>query len=241
MSSKAQNLSKLAASLPEGGVVPVALTTLTITDSSYVALPDLAVRPAGGYVKIIGANFAAGCVLYVNGAPATTTTFISSTEVRAELPALAVGIYSLMLFNAASAAAIWASGILYSAAPVWGTTAYSNTGNVISTQLLATGDSILTYSLASGTLPAGVTLSSTGLLSGTASGITSSTTVTFTVSVADAQNQANPQLLSLSLTFYVGKLWATGGNSLGQLGLGDIVNRSFMTQVGSAIDWKTTS
>ena len=234
MSSKAKNLSRLSASLPEGGV---AMTTLTVTDSSYVALPDLAIRTSGGYVKIIGANFAAGCTLYVNGSPATSTTFISSTEVRAQLPALAIGTYSLMLFNAASAAAIWASGIVYSSAPIWGTTAYNNPGNVVNTQLLATGDSTLVYTLASGTLPAGVTLSSTGLLSGTASGITSQTTVTFTISVVDAQNQATPQLISLSLTFYVGKLWSWGRNNKGQLGLNNITYYSSPKQVGTLTTW----
>ena len=238
MPSKAENLSKLAASLSAGGYV--AVNTLTITDSSYTAVSDLAVRPAGGYIKIIGSNFAAGCVVYVNGSPATSTTFVNATEVRAQLPALAVGIYSLMLFNAATSAAIWSSGIMYSAAPVWTSTSYVNQGNVVSTQLLATGDSTLTYTLASGTLPTGVTLSSTGLLSGTASAITSTTTVSFTVAVTDAQNQANPQVISFTLSFETqGKLWAMGYGNDGNLGDSTLNNRSSPVQVGSLTTWNT--
>ena len=238
MPSRAQNLGELGTNVLAGGGLPLtALSTLTVTDSSYTALSDLAVRPTGGYIKITGYNFVAGCTLYINGSPATSTTFVSATEVRAQLPALAVGTYSLMLFNAASVGAIWASGIIYSAAPVWTNTSYNNPTNVVNTQLLATGDGTLIYTLASGTLPTGVTLSSTGLLSGTVSGVTSTTTFSFTVAVTDAQNQASPQVISLSLTFYIGKLWSWGLNSYGNLGLGDTTARSSPVQVGTLTNW----
>ena len=113
MASRAQNLSKLARIVLEGGTLGLTAATTTITDSSYVAIADLAVRPTGGYIKITGTGFVSGCTLYINGSPTTSTTFISATEVRAQLPALPVGTYSLMLFNSATIAAIWASGITY--------------------------------------------------------------------------------------------------------------------------------
>ena len=242
MPSRAQNLGELGTNVLAGGGLPLTtLSTLTVTDSSYTALSDLAVRPTGGYIKITGYNFVSGCTLYINGSPATSTTFVSATEVRAQLPALAVGTYSLMLFNAASVGAIWASGIIYSAAPVWTSTSYNNPTNVVNTQLLATGDGTLIYTLASGTLPTGVTLSSTGLLSGTVSGVTSTTTFSFTVAVTDAQNQDSPQVISLSLVFYIGKLWLWGNNSSGMLGLGDYVDRSSPVQVGASIKWATVT
>ena len=241
MASRAQNLGKLGKIILEGGTLGLTAASIAITDSSYVPVTDMAVRPAGGYVKITGTGFVSGCTLYINGTPATSTTFISATEVRAQLPALAIGTYSLMLFNSATVAAIWASGIVYSSAPVWGTTAYTNAGNIISTQLLATGDSTLVYTLASGTLPAGVTLSSTGLLSGTAAGITDTTTVTFTISVIDAQSQATPQLISLSLTFWIGKLFTWGDNSVGQLGLNTNSSVNSPNQIGTLTNWKTIS
>ena len=242
MASRAQNLGKLGKIILEGGTLGLTAASIAITDSSYVPITDMAVRPAGGYVKITGTGFVSGCTLYINGTPATSTTFISATEVRAQLPALAIGTYSLMLFNSATVAAIWASGIVYSSAPIWGTTAYTNAGNVISTQLLATGDSTLVYSLANGsTLPAGVTLSSTGLLSGTAAGITDTTTVTFTVAVTDAQSQATPQLISLSLTFWIGKLWTWGQNASGQLAINNTSSTNSPNQVGTLTNWKTRS
>lgn len=76
-------------------------------------------------------------------------------------------------------------------APVWVTsgTLAQATGTPYSVQLTATDDSgdAPTYSLASGSLPPGITLSSSGLLSGTATG--ASTTYTFTVRATDVNGR----------------------------------------------------
>lgn len=64
---------------------------------------------------------------------------------------------------------------LFNTAPVWvtsGTLAGMTGGQAYSVQLSATDDASITYSLASGTLPTGITLSSSGLLSGTPSNLT---------------------------------------------------------------------
>lgn len=218
-------------------ILPI-VTAVSVCDVNGTVLPDLALRPTGGHLKLTGSNFVTGCILYVNGLPATATTVISATEVRVQMPALAVGTYSIMLFNTATVAAIWVAGIVYSAAPVWTTSSYSNSGNVVNVQLLTTGDVPLIYSLQAGsTLPTGVTLSSSGLLSGTATGITTTTTVTFTVVVVDVQNQNTPQLISLSMTFYIGKLWAWGYGASGALGLDSTVNRFSPVQVGTSDNW----
>lgn len=183
-----------------GGTGPT-ITIVYITDSSYVNLDDTAVSTSGGYIKLIGTGFITGCTVYVNGV-SVTTTFVSSTEVRAVIPAIASGTYSLMLFNSANSGAIFASGLTTSGFPTVTTTSYANNSNVVSVQLLAVGDSTLSYSLQSGsTLPTGLTLSSTGLISGTATGITSATVLNFTVLVNDVQLQTVQQAITLSLTF----------------------------------------
>ena len=216
------------------------VSTVSVCDASGTVSTDLALRPAGGYLKISGSGFITGCILYVNGSPATATTVISPTEVRVQMPALAVGTYSVMLFNTATVAAIWVAGVIYSAAPVWSTTAYNGSGNVVNAQLVATGDVPLVYSLQAGSsLPTGVTLSSTGLISGTATAITSTTTVTFTVAVSDLQLQSTPQLITLTMTFYVGKMWVWGQNYKGQLGLNDTTYKSSPVQVGTLTTWKS--
>lgn len=197
---KSSATSTVSSSIGTGASGPV-IVSVAITDSSYVNLDDTAVSTSGGYIKLIGTGFVTGCTIYVNGV-ATITTFISSTEARAVVPVLVSGTYSLMLFNSSGSGAIWATGLTTSGFPTITTSAYSNITNVINVQLLASGDGTLVYSLQNGsTLPTGITLSSTGLISGTATELTSATVVSFTILVNDAQQQTVQQAITLSLTF----------------------------------------
>lgn len=59
---------------------------------------------------------------------------------------------------------------------------------------------ILTYSISSGSLPAGLSInSSTGIISGTASAVTSDTTSTFTVQVADSDGASATRQFSITV------------------------------------------
>jgi hypothetical protein len=91
------------------------ITNLYITNSSYVTQPDIVLPPAGGYIKLTGSGFTSGCAIYINSV-AVATTLINSTEIRAALPANAVGTYSVMMFNTTGTGAIYANGIVYSGA-----------------------------------------------------------------------------------------------------------------------------
>ncbi len=66
-------------------------------------------------------------------------------------------------------------------------TAKGNVGDSYSAQLVATGDDPITYTKSSGTLPPGITLSSSGLLSGT---FTAAGTYTFTVKASNDHGYA---------------------------------------------------
>jgi alpha-tubulin suppressor-like RCC1 family protein len=229
---------------------PPVISQVYYTDSAYnVITATAAGTTIGGYLKLVGIGFQYGATVYVNGLATTvlSTTVVSSTEIRIRIAALTAATYSLMLFNPNNTGAIYANGIVYSAEPAWTTTSYSNTfeTNTVNIQLLATGDVPLSYSLQAGSsLPAGVTLSSTGLLSGAAGNIISTTTVTFTVVVSDLQNQTTPQLISLSLTFNAGYLWAWGTEGVSQNYLGDgggSIDKSSPVQVGATNDWLVLS
>ena len=181
------------------------LSALTITsvvicsDLSGTELDDTAVSTSGGFIKLKGTGFTASTSVYINGISATVT-FLSSTAIMATVIATTTGTYSLMAFNGSSVGTIWAAGISSSGFPSFTTGIYSNVSNVVSTQLVATGDATLVYSLQSGsTLPTGVTLSSSGLLSGTATGVITNTVFTFTVLVNDAQYQTTQQAITLTL------------------------------------------
>ncbi len=232
----------------ETGTLPVivapVINTIAITDSSYSTISATAVALSGGYIKILGSGFTPSSVAYLGGVVATTTTYISPAEVRVQLPAKTAGTHSLMLFTDIGLGAIYANGVVYSPTPIWTFSSYTNPNfnNIVNVQLLATGDVPLVYSLQSGSsLPTGVTLSSTGLISGTATEITSTTTFTFTVVVSDLQLQTAPQLISLSMTVYTGIMWSWGAGGNGTLGLGNTTSYSSPKQIGSLTAWSKVS
>lgn len=174
-------------------VTAPSITSVSITDFDYNVLDDTAVSTAGGYIKIIGTRFISGCVLYVQGTAAISTTFISSTEVRAQLPATTSGTLHLYLVNPDNTAAIYLTGVTFSGVPAWTTTSPLTTQDsdvAFSIQLVATGDAPVTYQLAAGSsVPSGTTLASNGLFSGTISNLSNETTYSFTVNAIDGQNQ----------------------------------------------------
>ena len=187
--------------IPGDGVV---ISGITVTDASYNNTDDTAVSLTGGYIKVTGTGFVSGCTIVVGNVIATSVTFISSTEVRAQLPALAAGTYIMYVSNPSGAVAIRVNAITFSALPTWVSTSPLPNGKLntaISIQLSGTSDSSVTYALQGGsTLPSGVTLSSNGLLSGTVTGITADTTYNFTVVATDVELQDSPKAFSITIT-----------------------------------------
>ena len=156
---------------------------------------DTAADPAGGQtVSLNGSGFVAGATVYINGSIVSVSAVMSSSLITIIAPAKTAGNYSLMLVNADGAGATFVPGIQYSGTPTWTTTAGSLATvyetDAISNTLAATSDSTVSYSLASGTLPTGVTLNtSTGLVSGTAEAVSGATTYNFTINAKDGENQ----------------------------------------------------
>lgn len=187
-----------------GGTFAPSITAVAITDSEYNLIDDTAVSTSGGYIKITGTGFASGCVVYVAGVAATTTTFVSYTEVRAQLPATSSNTLHVYLVNPNGGAAIYLSGILFSGFPTWTTSSTlpdAQTDASFSIQLSATGDGTVLYTLADGsTLPPGTSLSAFGVLSGTVAGLTANTTYSFSVVASDSQNQTTPRAFSITIT-----------------------------------------
>jgi hypothetical protein len=176
------------------------IDTIQVTDSLGTVLDDTAVDIAGGYIRITGTGFSLGCSILVGTTPAISTTFVSSTEITAQVSAMAAGTYVVFLINGNGQITLKVSGITFSGLPTWvtgSTLATQTSGTAFSTQLAATG--AVSYALAAGsTLPAGVTLSSSGLLSGTST-VTQNTTFNFTVNADDAEFQTSPRTFSISV------------------------------------------
>ena len=186
-------------SIAAGGGIKI--TSIVITDSSYTNLDDTALDTAGGYIKIVGTGFVSGCQVVINQTLATSTTFVSSTEIRAQLPATTAGTYIVYVANTDGSVGIRINGITFSATPTWTTSSSlpsSALSSAVSIQLVAT--SATSYVLTSGsTLPTGLTLSSGGLLSGTVTGLAAETTYSFSITATDAELQDSPRTFSITI------------------------------------------
>ena len=206
----------------------IAITNVIVTDSSYVELDDTAVSSSGGYLKLIGYGFLPGATIYLNGSP-VSNTFISSGEYRVVVPSIAPSTVNLMMFNNNNSGAIYTNGVTTSGFPSFTSTTYLTIGTSISVQLLVTGDAPLTYSLYSGTLPDGLTLSSSGLISGT---VSVSSVTALTVLVNDGQNQTTQQNITLTITvndpYYPYTTLSLTGESTSNSAFDDASNNKFL-------------
>jgi len=189
-----------AGSLTGGGGGGVTITSITVTDNSWNNLDDTAIGTTGGYIKINGTGFVTNPKVFVGSTEITSgnITFISSSLLRVVVPSLSLGTYNIFVFNTDNSGAILTPGLVVSGTPDFLQQSYTtSTPLSVSVQLLATGDAPLTYELQAGSsLPAGCSLSSSGLITGT----TVDGVYQFTVIVSDAQLQSFQQQITLTIT-----------------------------------------
>ena len=173
-------------------------TKPTITSTSLYLVPDTLTS-----VAIVGTNFASSSTVVpiveaINSTGGVTrasvVSFTSATSISASFT-LASGDYRLRVENPNGNAVVTTNAILQSSiAPTWTTAAGSiasmSAGGTISTSVVATSDSAVTYAQTSGTLPGSISMSSAGAFSGTESGSTTTTTYTFEITPTDAESQS---------------------------------------------------
>jgi hypothetical protein len=183
------------------------VSNVAVTDSNYTILNDTPnISTAGGFIRVTGRGFVSGCVVYVGGVAATTTTFISSTEVRAQIAANTSNTLMVYVVNPDGSTGIKLSSLVFSGTPSWvtGETLTSQVTDIVfSISFAATSDSAVTYLLNTGSsLPPGTSLFANGLFTGTVTGLSSDTTYSFSVLANDAENQDTAR--TFSVTFGVG-------------------------------------
>ena len=196
------NLSSKTVTLPAASVTEHSQTNYpTVTAISAIIPPSVATA-----VTITGTNFESNSTVQpkveaISSAGAVTVASVvtknSSTSITATFN-LALGDYRVRVANPDGLAGSSTNAILQSStSPSWTTSAGSlgtvlNGGSVNFT-VAATSDSAVTYAKTSGTFPGGVTLNtSTGVISGTESGSTATTTYTFEITPTDAESQVGP-------------------------------------------------
>ncbi len=186
-----------------GAAQAVEITNIFVTDSNFNNLDDTAISTSGGFLKLIGVGFQSGAVVYIQGTAATSTTYVSPTELRVVTPVLSSGTLQVYVVNPDNSVAIRLSGIVASGTPAWVTTSplAEQLANVaFSIQLVATSDTTVAYSLDNGSsLPSGVSLTTGGLLSGTVS-TTTETTYSFTLIATDLELQDTSKVFSVTVS-----------------------------------------
>jgi len=176
-------------------------TKPTVTAISAIIPPSVATS-----VTITGTNFASDsthvpiveAVSSTNAyTRASVVSWASATSISATFD-LPLGDYRVRVENPDGNAGMSATAILQSSsAPTW-TTAAGSLGSfaalaAISETVVATSDSAITYTSnvgSGGTFPGGVTLAAaTGVISGTETGSSATTTYTFDITPTDAESQ----------------------------------------------------
>jgi hypothetical protein len=119
------------------------------------------------------------------------------------------GTYKVLVENADGQGVLSTASIIYSIAPTWSTAA--NLGSVeegesVNISLVAYDDdstAVTSYTLVSGSLPSGVTLSgdsTIGTLTGTAPAVDADTNYTFTIRATDDESQTSDREFTLTIT-----------------------------------------
>jgi hypothetical protein len=180
-------------------------TPPTITNLSYSG-SLLAADPAGGEtITLTGENLQAGLIITIGGVTAPSVTYIDGTTVQFTTPAMVAGDYDVKLTNANGLSAILQNGISYNGTPVFSTSAgkigndlapSSDVGTITIVASEPDGGT-LGYSITSGGLPTGLSMDSSGNITGSTNEPTGTTTYNFTVTATDDENQTNSRAFNL--------------------------------------------
>ena len=196
-----------------GLATPMTISNVQITSNTWTVLDDLAVSTDGGYCLVNGDGFGPGSLVSAGSDFASSTSFVSSAQLKAQLPAKTSGSYTVTVTRGDTVTASLPFGITYSSFPAWSTS--TDLGSVMQNTsftrvLAAPSDSTVIYANTSA-LPPQTTLTSNGTLSGNITSITDDTTYTFGVKATDLEFQDVPRTFSLQyfLAFIARKLTAS--------------------------------
>jgi hypothetical protein len=198
--AKVANLSNYAAIAEIANNLAPKINVVSYANSTYSILDDTAANTQGGYLVITGTGFQSGAQVIIGTTPATSTTFISSTELRAQVPASNAASYQLSVVNPDGGTGIKINGITYSGTPTWVTGSTLDNWSVnVAANVAFSATGATSYSNTTA-LPAGTTLLSNGYFYGTVTGIVSETTYNFTIRATDGELQDSDRSFNLTVT-----------------------------------------
>jgi len=104
----------ITGSIPITALDVVRITSVTVSNSSYIATGNTTVSTSGGYVIIDGGGFVNGCTVVVGNTVATSVSFVSSIQIRSQLPAKVAGSYFLYVTNSDGSTSLKINGVTFS-------------------------------------------------------------------------------------------------------------------------------
>ena len=185
-------------------IAPSASITGVVLPGSQTAVTQ------GDSITVNGIGFDSGATIefLLNGAVtnATTTTRISATQLIATIPALSEGVYDVRVTNGTGVQSTLSSAITVDGLAVFNSAAGS-LGTVLDNTTISALDAgatedgtAATIVITSGALPNGLSMSSTGSITGTVTAdVFASTAYNFTVSATDAENQTSSRAFSITV------------------------------------------
>ena len=176
-----------------GSISPTTITNsqtaVTITGTNFVSVPQVeAFNPSTG-------------IYYV----ADSIAYTSATTIVATFTLAVDATYKLRVENPDGLSVLSGNLLTVSDIPTWSTGAGSlgtvANGGSMNFTVAASSDSTITYSKVSGSFPGGGSINaSTGVISGTESGSTSTTTYNFTIRATDNESQTADRAFSITVS-----------------------------------------
>ena len=175
---------------------------------------------AGDVITITGTGFKAGVTVKFVASGGTqynspTVTRTNSTTLTAVVASgmTSEGNYDVSVSNPSGLGASLDAGLTVDGVPVFSTASGSlgtmDAGTVANFTIAATedGSAIASFALKTGNaLPPGLTLNgTTGVISGSASAVSSQTTTTFIIVATDAENQTSERSFSITVNYAIGR------------------------------------
>ena len=163
-----------------------------------------------GTITISGTNFVSGCYATAIGSngvqvDATSTVFNSIVQVSATFTGLSAEFepYDIKVTNPSNLFGMIPDALYINQSPIW-TTPSGSIGTVLERDLIAfqftaSDPENTTLSFSSSNIPAWLSLTSSGILSGVAPSVSSNTTYNFNVTVSDLANTAVSRAFSLTV------------------------------------------
>jgi hypothetical protein len=198
-------LEQYVGDLVWASIAPSAAITSVVLPGSQTAVFT------GDTITVNGVGFDSGAlvsfVLNSNETAATSTTRVNSTKLTAVIPSLSEGTYTLKVTNGTGVAAELVSAFDVDGTPTFNT-ASGSLGSFLDNLALNSAlnvgavedGSAVNVSITSGSLPTGLSIDSTGSITGTPStNVDIDTVYPITVSATDSENQTSSRNFSITI------------------------------------------